>query len=87
MFDQLNVASSVYFFFKVILSFISGKTAVIRLFTRSFHSKIAASKTSLWARPLKTERVCSQEARSRSTSGCVPEETHGDTGFTNEKRL
>ena len=86
MFDQLNVASSVYFFFISDIKFYFRKNGR-HLFTRSFHSKIAASKTSLWARPLKTERVCSQEARSRSTSGCVPEETHGDNAYTNEKRL
>ena len=86
MFDQHNVASSLYFFFKSDIKFYF-RNFDRHLFTRSFRSKIAALKTSLWARPLKTERVCSQEARSRSTSGCVPEETHGDTGFTNEKRL
>ena len=82
MFDQHNVASSVYFFFKSDIKFYF-RNFGRHLFTRSFRSKIAALK----ARPLKTEQVCSQEARSRSTSGCVPEETHGDTGFTNEKRL
>ena len=52
MFDEHNVASSVCFF--LLTSFISGTSAVIFL-NVFFCSKIAASRTSFWARPLKTE--------------------------------
>ena len=56
-------------------------------FTSFFCSNIAASKTSFWARPLKTGHsklnacdVCSLEAL-EIFSGCVPEETHIDADY------
>ena len=54
-------------------------------FKSFFCSNIAASKTSFWARPLKTDyskqnacNVYSLEAHLEVLSGCVPEETHVD---------
>ena len=53
-----------------------------------FCSNIASSKTSFWARPLKTDHsklnacnVCSLEAHLEVLSGCVPEETHVDADY------
>ena len=55
--DQHNAASPLSFFFKPIInnlnSFFSGTSEVVFLIL--FCSNIAASKTSFWARPLKTD--------------------------------
>ena len=69
--DQHNAASPLSFFFKLIInnlkSFIPGTSNVVSQIV--FCSNIAASKTSFWARPLKTDLrklnacdVCSPEA-------------------------
>ena len=69
--DQHNAASPLYFFFKLIInnlkSFIPGTSNVVSQIV--FCSNIAASKTSFWACPLKTDLrklnacdVCSPEA-------------------------
>ena len=49
---------------------------------------MAFSKTSFWARPLKTDHsklnacnVCSLEAHLEVFFGCVPEETHADADY------
>ena len=55
MFDQHNIASSVYFSVKAIVStltsFISGTSASYRIFQSYFRSNIAASKTSVLGAP------------------------------------
>ena len=55
--DQHNAASPLSFFFKLIInnlkSLISGTSEVV--FLIFFCTNIAASKTSFWARPLKTD--------------------------------
>ena len=85
--DQHNAASPLHFFLKPKInnskSFTSGTSNVV--FEIVFRSNIATSKTSFWARPLKTNHrklnacdVCSLEAHLKVFSGCVPEETHID---------
>ena len=92
MFDQHNVASSVYFSVKAIVSnltsFISGSSAVIPYFETLFSLEHHRLEDVCFGRALSRRNtpnwlfdVCSQEARFGCTSGIVPEETHSNTGY------
>ena len=91
MSDQYNVASWVYFSNKEITSnltgFISGTLVVIFLNNVIF-ARTSPPRRRLFGRALSRPStpnrlfdVRSQEARFGCTSGSVPEETHGDTGY------
>ena len=82
---------SVFFSLKAIISnltsFIAGNSAIIFLNVfffagtsppgrRRFGRALSRPSTPNWSFD-----VCSQEARFGSTSGCVPEETHGNTSY------